>query len=70
MDNITTFKEMLELVVKYDWAVEGASAPSDCKLSREGATKMNYPKQWSEYQLTSSDAASVDNGQELMDWRG
>jgi len=39
MDNITIFEEMLELVVKYDWAVEGASAPSDCKLSREGATK-------------------------------
>jgi hypothetical protein len=31
------FREMLQLIAKYDWATEGAPPPQDNTLSRQGA---------------------------------
>jgi hypothetical protein len=40
MNKPNTWNEMMMLIAKYDWAVEGFPAPAGEKLSREEATNI------------------------------
>jgi len=40
MHNRSIWNELMELIAKYDWAVEGFSPPADCMLTRSEAVKI------------------------------